>query len=126
MNRERALKVILGVLGLLFVAGAYFLVMGLWQRNEGQAFAQMMTSIYVTLGFFLLLAVRNPLANRSLIAFTAWSSLAHAAVMAVQVLRQMIPRKDLGGVAMLAVIGVALIALMPAKQTTERASAARV
>ena len=39
---------------------------------------QMMLSIYVTLGIFLLLAVRNPSAHRSLIAFTGWSSLAHA------------------------------------------------
>jgi hypothetical protein len=38
----------------------------------------MMFSVYVTLGIFLLLAVRNPSASRSLIAFTAWSSLAHA------------------------------------------------
>jgi hypothetical protein len=29
------------------------------------------------------MAVRNPSANRSLIAFTAWSSFAHAPVMAV-------------------------------------------
>jgi hypothetical protein len=45
---------------------------------------QMMLSIYVTLGIFLLLASRNPSAHRSLIAFAAWSSLAHAAVMTVQ------------------------------------------
>ncbi len=42
----------------------------------------MMLSLYVTLGVFLLLAIRNPLANRSVIAFTAWSSFAHAAVRA--------------------------------------------
>jgi succinate-acetate transporter protein len=48
---------------------------------------QMMLAIYVTLGVFLLLAIRNPAANRSLIAFTGWSSLAHAAVMAVQSLQ---------------------------------------
>lgn len=40
-------------------------------------------SLYVALGIFLLIAVRNPSANRSLIAFTAWSSFAHTAVMAV-------------------------------------------
>ena len=31
----------------------------------------------------MLLAARNPLANRSLIAFTAWLSIAHAAVMVI-------------------------------------------
>jgi len=34
----------------------------------------MMLSLYVTLGVFLLLATRNPSANRSLIAFAAWSN----------------------------------------------------
>jgi hypothetical protein len=43
----------------------------------------MMLSLCVALGIFLLIAVRNPSANRSLIAFTAWSCFAHAAVMAV-------------------------------------------
>jgi hypothetical protein len=32
----------------------------------------------VTLGIFLLVAARDRSANRSLIAFTAWSSFAHA------------------------------------------------
>ena len=76
----------------------------------------MMLSIYVTLGVFLLLAARNPSANRSLIAFTAWSSLIHAAVMAVQAFRNVIPRGDLlAAVLPLVIVGVALIALAPAK-----------
>jgi len=40
----------------------------------------MMLSLYVTLGIFLLLAARNPSANRSVIAFAAWANIAHAAV----------------------------------------------
>jgi hypothetical protein len=76
----------------------------------------MMLSLYVTLGVFLLLAVRNPSAHRSLIAFTAWSSLAHAALMGVQAMRNMVARGELIGVAVLIVIGVALIAFAPAKQ----------
>jgi hypothetical protein len=83
-------------------------------------------SLYVTLGIFLLLAARNPSANHSLIAFTAWSSFAHAALMAVQAFRNLIPRGELWGVAALVIIGVALIVLAPAKQSMERASAARV
>ena len=58
----------------------------------------MMLSLYVTLGIFLLLAARNPSANRSLIAFTAWSSFAHAAVMASQAFRNLIARGELIGV----------------------------
>src|SRR5436305_1070605 len=55
----------------------------------------MMFSLYVTLGIFLLAAVRKPSANRSLIGFTAWSSLAHAGVMGFQELRHMASRDEM-------------------------------
>ena len=125
MNRERALKILLVLVGLLFLAGIYPLMTSLRQRNESE-FAPMMLSLYVTLGIFLLLATRNPSANRSLIAFAAWSSFAHGAVMAVQAFQNRIERGELGGVALFAIIGVALIVLAPAKQSDERASAAGV
>jgi len=112
MWRERALKVVLGLVGLLFLAGIYPLMMFVRQEPA----LAMMLSLYVTLGIFLLIAVRNPSANRSLIAFTAWSSFAHAALMAVQVFRNLIPRGELVGVAGLGIIGLALIVLAPAKQ----------
>ncbi|HXP84560.1 MAG TPA: DUF6632 domain-containing protein [Bryobacteraceae bacterium] len=120
MNRDRALKVVLAVVGLLFSALVYPLV--LFVRQDPPL--SMMFSVYVTLGIFLLLAVRNPSASRRLIAFTAWSSFAHAALMGVQAFRNMISRGELVGVALLVVIGVALIALAPARQPAERASAA--
>ena len=120
MIRERALKVVLVLVGLLFTAGIYPLM--IFFRSE--AAAAMMLSLYVTLGIFLLIAVRNPSANRSLIAFTAWSSFAHAAVMAVQAFRNVIPRGELVGVAGLVIIGIALIMLAPAKQSGQMASAA--
>jgi hypothetical protein len=119
MNRERGLKIALVLVGLLFLAGVYPLTMFL-SREPALA---MMLSLYVTLGIFLLLGARNPSANRSLIAFTAWSSFAHAAVMAVQAYQKMIERGELLGVAALVVIGVALMALAPAKPSGERASA---
>jgi drug/metabolite transporter superfamily protein YnfA len=120
VNRERTLKVVMVLVGLLFLAGAYPLTMFL-SREPALA---MMLSLYVTLGIFLLLAVRNPSENRSLIAFTAWSSFAHAAVMAVQAYQKMIEHRELLGVAALVVIGVALIALAPAKESVEQVSAA--
>ncbi|MGB2887034.1 MAG: DUF6632 domain-containing protein [Candidatus Acidiferrales bacterium] len=126
MNRERALKVVMVLVGLLFLAGAYPLMTSLWQRNQSVSEGdKMMLSIYVTLGIFLLLAARNPSANRSLIAFTAWSSFAHGAVMAV--LAFQIPSERggfLAAVAVLVVIGVTLIALAPAKQSVEQVSVA--
>jgi drug/metabolite transporter superfamily protein YnfA len=120
MRRERALKVVLVVVGLVFVAGVYPLMMFVKQAPT----LAMMMSLYVTLGIFLLIAVRNPSANRSLIAFTAWSSFAHGGVMAVQALKNMIERRELVGSVVLVIIGVALIALAPAKSSGERASAA--
>ena len=114
MIRERALKVVLVVVGLLFsVGGAYLLVRPPFKDET----FRMMLSLYVTLGVFLLLALRNPSAHRSLIAFAAWSSLAHAGVMAVQVSRNLIGREELPGVTAFAVVGVVLILLTPAKPT---------
>ncbi|MFZ1140939.1 MAG: DUF6632 domain-containing protein [Candidatus Sulfotelmatobacter sp.] len=87
----------------------------------------MMLSLYVTLGIFLLIAVRTPSAHRSLIAFAAWSSFAHAVAMSILGLE--IPSQRLGflvGSAVLVVIGVTLIALAPTKPSGERVSAAVV
>jgi hypothetical protein len=83
----------------------------------------MMLSLYVTLGVFLLLAARNPSANRSLIAFTAWSSFAHAALMGAQAFLKLISRGELWGVAALVIIGVAFVVLAPAR-SAERVSVA--
>ena len=126
MIRERALKIVLVLVGLLFSAGVYPMTMSLWQAKQAEV-GPMMLSLYVTLGIFLLLATRNPSANRSLIAFTAWSSFAHAAVMSVQAFRDVSERGLLlGGVALFGIIGVAMIVLVPAKPSGERASAAVV
>jgi hypothetical protein len=95
--------------------------------GEAKPALAMMMSLYATLGVFLLLASRNPSAHRGLIAFTAWSSFAHAALMAVQASLNLILRGELGGVAFFVVIGVAFIVLGPAKQMrqpTETVSAA--
>jgi hypothetical protein len=80
MRRERALKVVLVVVGSLFSAGVFLVAVSLWHQNQSMYTFDMMRSLYVTLGIFLLIAARNPSANRSLIAFTAWSCFAHAAV----------------------------------------------
>jgi hypothetical protein len=119
MKRERVLKVVLVIVGLLFTAMIYPLVLFVKQEPA----LAMMMSLYVTLGIFLLLAARNPSANRSLIAFTAWSSFVHAMLMAGQAFANLIARAELVGSVVLGVIGVALIVLAPAKQPVERPSA---
>ncbi len=121
MFGARAEKVVLIIVGLLFVATIYpllFLV-----RDEPTL--QMMLSLYVTLGVFLLLASRNPSAHRSLIAFAAWSSIAHASVMAVQAIGDVKERVHLLiGVAMFVIIGLALIVVSPAKLAKVSAASA--
>lgn len=120
MNREMALKTVLLVVGLIFSALVYPLVV----FGRQQPAVAMMLSVYITLGIFLLLAARDPSANRSLIAFTAWSSLVHAVFMAFQVSQNLIQRGELVGVVVLAIIGAILLVLAPAKRTGERVSAA--
>ena len=126
MIRERALKIVMVVVGLFFVAGIYPLIMTVrtaWEANNEDS-TPMMLSLYMTLGIFLLLAVRNPSAHRSLIAFTAWSSFAHAAVMAVMAIHVTSAREGLLMVGvLLCFIGIALIVLAPAKLSGERVSA---
>ena len=117
MNRELALKIVLALVGILFLALVYPMVMFVRQEPA----MSMMFSLYDTLGVFLLLAIRNPWANRSLIAFTAWSSFAHAALMGFQAWRNMIMHSELIGVAVLVVIGIALIALAPTESASRRA-----
>ena len=111
MIRERALKVVLILVGLIFSALLYPLVA--MRLDEA---LQMMLSVYVTLGIFLLLAARNPSAYRSVIAFAAWSSFGHAVVMGLQAYYDVDQRMHflIGDVA-LVIIGIALIALSPAK-----------
>jgi peptidoglycan/LPS O-acetylase OafA/YrhL len=126
MNRERALKVVMVLVGLLFVAAIYPVAMSLWHPGPSDDTGDtMMISLYFTLGVFLLGAARKPSAHRSLIAFAAWSSFAHAVVMTT--LGFHMPSERVGfliGSAVLVVIGVALLALAPAKQSVEQVSAA--
>src|ERR1700722_3094105 len=118
MNRELALKIVLAVVGLIFIASGYPMVVFIRQEPA----LSMMFCLYVTLGVFLLLAIRNPSASRSLIAFTAWSSFAHAVLMGTQACRDMVPRSELIGVAVLVIIGALLVALPPATQLPVSAS----
>lgn len=131
MNRERILQAVLVVVGLIFLVGVYPLMMYLWptgwrwQPNQPE-YEQMILGIYATLGIFLLIAARNPSQHRSLIAFTAWSSLVHGGIMTVQALGSSMQHGHLlGDVPALLIVGVALIVLAPAKQSAEKASAAR-
>ena len=138
MNRQRALKVVLVLVGLLFSAVMVPMVIMvrivLQPHNESAlpivlktADEAMMLSLYATLGIFLLLAARAPSPHRSVIAFAAWSSFAHAAVMAVMSIQVPTARTEwLITAVALGIIGALLIVLAPGKQTAAGAAAGAI
>jgi hypothetical protein len=87
-TRIRYLPNALLIVGFIFIVGIYPLTIlwpSGWSWHTGQShYLQMILGIYATLGAFLLVASRKPLAHLSLIWFTVWSSVVHAAIMAVQ------------------------------------------
>jgi hypothetical protein len=87
-NRLKYLRIALVAVGLVFIFGIYPLTVvwpSGWSWHTGQSmYLQMILGIYATLGFFLIVASRKPVANRSLIAFTVWSSVVHGGIMAAQ------------------------------------------
>jgi len=86
MRREQVLRVALVLVGLLFTAAIYPAIQILWYRDQPKYETAIWLSLYVTLGIMLLTAVRKPSGHRSLIAFAAWSSFAHASVMTTMVI----------------------------------------
>ena len=129
VKRERTLQVVLGLLGLFYVALIYPLYTDLWHsnwllglKNETEP---MFLSFYVALGPFLLLAARKPSSHRSLIAFAAWSSLAHATVMTIQTVQAWKHgiHRDFTDVVIAGVIGAILLALSPTGQPESTAVA---
>lgn len=85
----KLLRIVLLAVGLLFLAGVYPLTIvwpqgWAWHHTGQSMYLQMILGIYATLGVFLILASRAPLAHRSLIWFTVWSSVAHGGIMTAQ------------------------------------------
>lgn len=89
--RIKYLRVALQLVAVIFIFGIYALTLvwpsgWAWHSGHTPHYLQMLLGVYATLGTFLLIASRNPLAHLSLIWFTVWSSVVHAAIMAVQAL----------------------------------------
>jgi hypothetical protein len=85
------LRLALRLCGVVFAVGLWPLTVlwpSGWAWHAGDPsqshYLQMILGIYATLGVFLYRAARNPLAHRSLIWFTVWSSVVHGLIMAVQ------------------------------------------
>jgi hypothetical protein len=121
-TRTRYLGIALLLVGLIFIFGIYPLTIvwpSGWSWNTGQSeYLQMILGIYATLGVFLVIASRNPLAHRSLIWFTVWSSVVHGGIMAAQALANAQYMGHLwGDVLALFVVAIVLAVLTPRGST---------
>jgi hypothetical protein len=118
-DRLKYLRIVLALVGLVFIFGIWPL--GLvwpsgwaWHAAGRSEYYEMILGIYATLGVFLIIAVRNPLAHTSLLWFTIWSSFVHGAIMAAQSLSKQEHMGHLcGDVLALVVVAAVLAALMP-------------
>ena len=122
MKRLRALQVVLVLVGLLYSSLGFFLFQELWHSRwlaGHNDVMPMFLSLIVALGPCLLVAVKQPARHRSLIAYAAWSALAHAGTMTIQSAQAAahgLHRKDSPqDIVLFVVIGVGLLALLPAR-----------
>jgi hypothetical protein len=120
-NRTLALRIALIATGAIFIFGIYPLSVvwpSGWTWGHGHShYLVMIMGIYATLGVFLLLAARDPLAHLDIIWFTVWSSVVHAAIMALQSFGDAAEHGHLiGDVPALLIVALALAVLAPRKQ----------
>lgn len=97
-DRTKYLRIALVVVGLIFIIGIYSLTIvwpsgWAWHATGRSEYLEMILGIYATLGIFLLLASRNPLAHLDIIWFTVWSSVVHGGIMAAQ---SLVKREHIG------------------------------
>ena len=122
--RLRILRVVLVLVGLIFIFGIYTLGIvwpsgWVWGEAGPRSFMpshylMMIIGVYATLGVFLIIASKDPVAYASLIWFTVWSSFVHSGIMAAQALIDGHEHGHLvGDVPALLVVAVVLAALAP-------------
>jgi hypothetical protein len=123
MKRQRALQVVLVLVGSFYSFWGYFLFNALWHSRwltGHNDVLPMFLSLNTALGVCLLVAVKQPDKHRLLIAYGAWSSIAHAFTMTIQSAEAAahgMHRSDgPWDIVGFGVIGVALLVLLPAKQ----------
>jgi hypothetical protein len=124
--RDKLLKVTLALVGLGILAANYLLFAAL--ANPGHAPIstgdQMILGIYLPLGVFLLLAIRDPSASRTLILAFGWSTITHAAVMTVQAYQHGSLSARVLELIIFWAIGIALLVLAPRAAASVRTAAA--
>lgn len=118
-ERIKFLRMALVLVGLTFTFGIWPLGIvwpsgWIWHDSGRSEYLEMILGLYATLGVFLMLAARDPLAHRSLISFAVWSSVVHGAIMGAQALANQKHIGHLwGDVFALIAVAVVLALLMP-------------
>ncbi len=127
VNGSKYLRIALLLVGLIFIFGIYPLTIiwpSGWSWHPGQSdYLQMILGIYATLGVFLIIASRNPLAHLSLIWFTVWSSVVHAGIMGVQALANSEHMGHLWGDVLALFLVAAVLAILTPRGAAARAVA---
>jgi uncharacterized membrane protein YraQ (UPF0718 family) len=122
VKRERLTQIVLVIVGLVDVAMIYFLYMDLrhssWLLEQKNECEPMFLSFFIPVGVFLLMAARRPSEHRSMIALAAWWNISHAAVMTIQTVEAWMHdvHRNFADVIIFLVIGVVLLALLPARR----------
>ena len=132
--RIKYLRLALRAVGVIFIVGIYGLIMiwpSGWSWHSGPShhlphYLQMILGVYATLGVFLLVASRDPLANLSLIRFTVWSSVVHAAIMAAQALAHPEQIGHLWGDVPALLVVAAVLALLTSRTVAARATVSAI
>jgi len=102
-DKLKHLKTALYVVGVIYIVGVPAMMMVIWPD-------------YATLGVFLILAAKDPLANASLIWFTICSNIVHGGIMFVQAILDETDHANLyGDVPALFLVAFVLWYLMPKK-----------
>ncbi|MGC2273791.1 MAG: DUF6632 domain-containing protein, partial [Candidatus Sulfotelmatobacter sp.] len=122
MKRERLTQIVLVIVGLFNLAQIYFLYTDLrhssWLLERKSEIHPMFLSFFIPVGVFLLIAARRPSEHRSMIALVAWWNISHGSVMAIQSVEAWNHgvHRNFAHVIINIVIGVVLLALLPAKR----------
>src|SRR5215471_7720397 len=117
-DRIKYLRVALFIVGLMFLSLWPLTIVWpsgwAWHAHGRSEYLEMIFGVYATLGVFLLIASRDPLAHKSLIWFTVWSTFVHGAIMGIQSITDARHVAHLwGDVPALMVVAAVLAALVP-------------
>ena len=122
-DRIKYLRIVLVLVGLTFTFGIWPLGIvwpsgWVWHEAGRSEYLEMILGIYATLGVFLMLAARDPMAHISLIWFTIWSSIVHGGIMGAQAIANIKHIGHFFGDVAALIVVAAVLAVLTLRQTS--------